>query len=65
MTDDQILTKEWLAQKLEKDKAAAEEAEQMMADERTRENLRAAWKQQTGAEPTHTEVERALAEKRN
>jgi hypothetical protein len=64
MTDDQILTQEWLQQKLEAGRAAEEKARQEEADERTRENLRAAWKQETGVEPTKGELEQALREKR-
>jgi hypothetical protein len=61
---DEILTKEWLAEKLEADRAAEEKARQEQADERTRENLRVAWKQETGVEPTKSELAGALLEKR-
>jgi hypothetical protein len=64
MTDDQILTQEWLAEKLAADRLAEEKAGQEQANERTRENLRAAWKQETGVEPTKGELEQALREKR-
>jgi hypothetical protein len=64
MSDDQILTREWLAEKLEADRLAAEKAEEERRDEQDRENLRAAWKQETGVEPTVAELEQALAEKR-
>jgi hypothetical protein len=61
---DEILTKEWLEQKLEQDRLAEEKAEEERAEEQDRENLRAAWRQQTGVEPTVAELEQALAEKR-
>ncbi len=65
MTDDQILTREWHQQKLEQDRLAGESAEQERREEQERENLRAAWKQGTGAEPTKGELEQALREKRH
>ena len=61
---DEVLTKEWLVQKLETEKLAAEKAEEERRDEQDRENLRSAWRQETSVEPTVAELEQALAEKR-
>jgi hypothetical protein len=60
---DEILTQEWLEQKLAADRLAEEKAEEERREEQDRENLRAAWKQETGVEPTVAELEQALAEK--
>ena len=62
--NDHVLTREWLASKLEQDRLAAEEAEQERRDERARDDMRAAWKQETGGEPSKAELEKALQEKR-
>ena len=62
---DQILTQEWLSSKLEADRRAAEKAAAVSREERDRENIRVAWKQQTGVEPTEAELEKVLAEKRH
>jgi hypothetical protein len=65
MTDnDQILTAEWLAQKIKADKQAEAEAEEERREERAREQLREAHIQQHGVEPTLGEIEEALREKR-
>jgi hypothetical protein len=68
MTNDEILTAEWLQAKLERDQLAQEKARQEEAEEKARENLREnlreAHKQQHGVEPTHAELEHALREKR-
>jgi hypothetical protein len=58
--DNQILTREWLARKVEADKAVAAEA----AQERAVEETRAAWIEETGVEPTASEVKQVLAVKR-
>jgi hypothetical protein len=44
---------------------AEEKAGEERRDERDRENLRVAWKQETGVEPTKGELELALREKRH
>ena len=61
---DQKLTREWLEQKLENDRRQDELVAQAQREERERENLRAAWKQQAGVEPTEAELAHVLAEKR-
>jgi hypothetical protein len=58
---DEILTKAWLKEKLEADRAAAETVE----EEQAFEDVRQAWVQQTGVEPTWDELKKALQEKRN
>ena len=60
-----VYTKEWLEQKLEQDRVIEEKAVEERREERDRENIRVAWKQQTGVEPTEAELEKALAEKRH
>lgn len=62
MTDEK-LTQAWLEQKLEADRVAEEKAGEERRDERDRENLRVAWKQETGVEPTKGEL--ALREMRH
>jgi uncharacterized protein (DUF305 family) len=63
--EQQILTRDWLAEKLENDRMAEEAAGEERREERDRENIRVAWKQQTGVEPTKAELEKALVEKRH
>jgi hypothetical protein len=58
-------TKEWLAEKLEQDRKAAEEAEEERRETQAYEDVRQAWVQETGVEPTWDELKKALAEKRN
>ena len=60
-----VYTKEWLEQKLEQDRMAEEKAAAVSRESRDRENIRVAWKQQTGVEPTEAELEKVLAEKRH
>jgi uncharacterized protein (DUF305 family) len=60
-----VFTKTWLEQKLEQDRMAQEEAAEERREERDRENIRVAWKQKTGVDPTKAELEKALAEKRH
>jgi hypothetical protein len=62
--NDHILTQEWLAEKLEAEKIAVEKEAQARNDEQTRESLRRAWKQETGTEPSESELKQALLEKR-
>ena len=60
-----VYTKEWLEQKLENDRMAQEKAAEERREDRDREHLRAAWRHETGVEPTKSELEKALAEKRH
>jgi uncharacterized protein (DUF305 family) len=62
---DEILTKAWLKEKLEADRAAAETVEEERREEQAFEDVRQAWVQQTGVEPTWDELKKALQEKRN
>jgi hypothetical protein len=64
MLSDEVLTREWLQAKLEKEKIQAGKAQQERRDARAREDMRAAFKQETGSEPTPSELEKALQEKR-
>jgi hypothetical protein len=63
-SNDQILTKEWFEQKQAADKLAAGEAEEERREEQALEDMRQAWVQETGVEPTWGELEKALREKR-
>jgi hypothetical protein len=63
-SDDQILTKEWLAEKLQRDQEQREKEEQENAAERAVEEMRAAWIEENGVEPTESEIKQALALKR-
>lgn len=60
-----VCTREWLAGKLEADKLAAETVEEERREEQAFEDVRQAWVQQTGVEPTWDELKKALQEKRN
>jgi hypothetical protein len=62
--NDQILSREWLAGKLERDHEQREREEQETAQERAVEGIRQAWIQETGVEPTQAQVDATLAEKR-
>jgi hypothetical protein len=63
--NDQILTREWLAQKLEQNRKDEEERREERTEEQAFEDIRLAWIQETGVEPTWDELKKALAEKRN
>jgi hypothetical protein len=59
---DEILTKEWLEQKLAADRAAEKAAAEQASKERAREEARWAYTQANGHEPTEAQVSAMVAE---
>jgi hypothetical protein len=65
MSDDQILTKQWLTKKLEADRLAEKKATEEHSTEEVREQARQAYLETAGVEPTQTELDELVLELRS